>query len=52
MSFIPQQKGYKIDNIYYSDCNGGIIKTTLNKLQNDEEKHYSRFYRKKLIEDT
>ena len=51
MSFIPQQKGYKIKHIYYSDATGGIIKTNLNNLQNDEEKHYSRFYRKKLIED-
>jgi cytidine deaminase len=50
MSVLPQQKGYKINNIYYSDNDGNIVKTTLNKLKNDEEIHYSRFYRKKLID--
>ena len=50
MSVLPQQKGYKLINIYYSDNDGNIVKTTLNKLKNDEEIHYSRFYRKKLID--
>jgi cytidine deaminase len=49
MSVIPQQKGYKINNIYYSDNDGAIVKTTLNKLKNDEQIHYSRFYRKQLM---
>ena len=49
MSIIPQQKGYKIKNIYYSDNDGAIVKTTLNKLQNDDQIHYSRFYRKQLM---
>ena len=44
METIPDKKGYKIQNIYYSDNEGNIIKTTLNSLKN-EEHHYSRFYR-------
>lgn len=44
---LPQKKGYKIENIYYSDENGNIIKTNLKKLDL-EEKHYSQFFRKKL----
>ncbi len=45
MNIIPEKKGYKIQNIYYSDNDGNIIKTTLNNLKN-EEPHYSRYYRK------
>jgi cytidine deaminase len=52
MSILPQQKGYKLNNIYYSDNDGNIVKTSLNKLKNDEEIHISRFYRKQLIEST
>jgi hypothetical protein len=48
MSVIPQQKGYKINNIYYSDNDGAIVKTTLNKLKDDDQIHYSRYYRKQL----
>jgi cytidine deaminase len=45
MSEIPEKKGYKIQNIYYSDSDGNIVKTNLSNLMN-EEQHYSRFYRK------
>lgn len=38
------KKGYKIQNVYYSDNNENIVKTTLYALDN-EEKHYSRYYR-------
>ena len=44
MKILPVKKGYKIQNVYYSDNTGNIIKTTLTSLDN-EEKHYSRFYR-------
>ena len=44
MKKIPEKKGYKIQNVYYSDGNGNIVKTNLNKLER-QEKHYSRFYR-------
>ena len=43
---LPQKKGYKIENIYYSNEEGNIIKTNLNKLDL-EEKHYSKYYKKK-----
>jgi cytidine deaminase len=46
MKILPTKKGYKIQNIYYSDAGGNIIKTNLTCLDN-EEKHYSRFYKKK-----
>lgn len=45
MKNLPPKKGYKIQNIYYSDMSGDIIKTTLNTLEK-EERHYSRFYKK------
>lgn len=47
MEIIPEKKGYKLQNIYYSDDKGNIIKTSLNTLKN-EEKHYSRYYKHKL----
>ena len=33
LSSMPTKKGYLIKNIYYSDSNNNIIKTTLTKLQ-------------------
>ena len=46
MKTLPERKGYKIQNIYYSDCNENIIKTTLKNLDN-EEKHFSKYYKHK-----
>lgn len=46
MKILPEKKGYKIQNIYYSDSNGNIVKTTLSNLDN-EEKHFSKFYKHK-----
>jgi len=46
MRILPEKKGYKIRNIYYSNDNGEIIKSSLNNLEK-EELHYSRFYRNK-----
>jgi cytidine deaminase len=43
----PTKKGYKIQNVYYSDSEGNIIKTNLVSLDN-EEKHISGFYKLKL----
>ncbi len=48
MKTLPLKLGYKIKNVYYSNSNEEIIKTTLQNLES-EEKHYSRFYRRKLI---
>lgn len=46
MKILPEKKGYKIQNIYYSDSNENIIKTSLSNLDN-EEKHYSKYYKHK-----
>lgn len=46
MKTLPEKKGYKIQNIYYSDCDGNIVKTTLKNLDN-EEKHFSKYYKHK-----
>jgi cytidine deaminase len=48
MQKIPEKKGYKIENIYYSDENGNIIKTNLKKLES-EDKHYSKYFRRKML---
>ena len=48
MNDIPCKKGYKIQNIYYSDSDGNIIKTNLSNLMNAEQ-HYSRYYRKSKL---
>lgn len=45
MRILPEKKGYKIKNIYYSSDNGDIIKTSLKNLEN-ENLHYSRFFRR------
>jgi hypothetical protein len=44
MNIIPEQKGYKIRYIYYSNQEGGLTRTSLNNLMN-EEQHYSKYYR-------
>ena len=46
MKTAPIKKGYIIQNIYYSDNMENIVKTNLTTLDN-EEKHYSRFYKQK-----
>lgn len=43
MIHLPPKKGYKIQNIYYSDVFGNIVKTSLNAIQK-EERHYSSSY--------
>lgn len=45
MKNLPEKKGYRIKNIYYSNDNGDIVKSNLKNLEN-EELHYSRFFRK------
>ncbi len=46
MNTLPQQKGYKINKVFYSDSFGIIIKTTLNKLMNENNNHVSKFYKR------
>jgi cytidine deaminase len=45
MKTLPITLGYKIKNVYYSNTDRKIVKTTLRNLEN-EEIHYSRYYRK------
>lgn len=47
MQKFPPKIGYKIVNVYYSNSEGDIIKTNLKSL-NEEEKHYSYYFRRKL----
>ena len=49
MKNLPPKIGYKINNIYYSESNGNIVKTTIKALEK-EEKHYSQFYRRKMLQ--
>jgi cytidine deaminase len=46
MKNLPEKKGYIIKNVYYSNNNGEIVKSSLKNLEN-EEPHYSRYYRRK-----
>jgi len=48
MKNLPPKIGYKINNIYYSDSTGNIIKTTIKALEK-EEKHYSQYSRRKML---
>lgn len=47
MYCLPIDKGYSIKNVYYSDENGQIIKNKIQTLINDDEKHLSRYYKRK-----
>ena len=49
MKSLPEKKGYKIQNIYYSDTDGNIVKRSLINLEMDEP-HYSKYY-KNIIKD-
>jgi hypothetical protein len=44
MQTLPNKKGYIIKNIYYSNANGDIIKTSIDKLLL-EDLHISSYYR-------
>jgi len=43
IDFIPS-KGYRITKVYYSDKNGNIVKTSLDKLYNEDEKHVCKYF--------
>jgi len=49
MCVYPKSKGYQICNVYYSNADGDITRTTLTRLL-QEEQHYSRYYTKKYRE--
>lgn len=45
MKTLPEKKGYKIKNVYYSNNDGDIVKSNFQILEK-EEQHLSRFYRR------
>jgi len=47
MNILPSKKGYQLQDIYYSDGEGRIVKSNLTYLENSE-KHISQFYRKRI----
>jgi cytidine deaminase len=51
MNILPEKKGYKIQNVYYSNEEGNIIKKSLKTLEN-EEKHYSKYYRRSIVKNS
>lgn len=48
MKTLPSKLGYKIQDVYYSNENGDIIKSSLKNLEMTEP-HYSRYYRNKIV---
>ena len=45
LSTLPEKKGYKIENILYSDEKGCIIKTNITNLVNSNDNYISSYYR-------
>ncbi len=45
MNELPKKRGYKIEDIYYSENDETIIKTSINKLLNESSHHISSYYR-------
>jgi len=50
MQTAPLKKGYKIRYVYYSNSEGGITRSSLKTLEN-EEQHVSRYYKWKQSKD-
>jgi hypothetical protein len=50
MKSVPQQKGYKIRYVYYSNSDGAITRTNLKTLE-CEEQHISRYYKWQQTKD-
>ena len=44
MYFMPEQKGYKIHHVYYTDQHENIIRTTLTRLLQENETYYTSGY--------
>ena len=49
---LPKKRGYKIEDIYYSENDGTIIKTNINKLLNEPVHHVSSYYRNNKYKNT
>ena len=44
-SVLPQRFGFKINRVVYSDSDGNLIKTTMNKLLKSNDHHITKYYR-------
>jgi cytidine deaminase len=49
MKILPPKLGYKIETVYYSDAAENIVKTKLTALDLEEERHYSRYFKSKML---
>lgn len=45
MRELSDKKGYKIRKILYSDKDNNLVKTTLETLEKEENKHITKYYR-------
>ena len=45
---LPQKKGYKIENVYYSENDETIIKSNVNKLLDENNHHVTSYYRNNM----
>lgn len=48
MKNVATDKGYSVKNVYYTESNDVVVKTSLNKLLNDKDIHISKHYRRHL----
>jgi hypothetical protein len=44
MKMLPERRGYRIKNVYYSNVEGNILQTTIRKLES-EEMHVTRYWK-------
>lgn len=49
LSVLPELKGYRIKNVYYTDREENIVKERLIHLVEQKNPHYSRYHRKRDI---
>ncbi len=50
MNTLIKEKGYIIEDIYYTNSDGNLERTDLNKLLHDENCHVTKYYRTKVPE--
>jgi cytidine deaminase len=49
MKNLATEKGYSVKNVYYTESNDVVVKTSLNKLLNDDNVHISKYYRRRHL---
>jgi hypothetical protein len=48
MCKLPEQRGYRIQNVYYSGHDDDIVQTTISELIDENQHHHTRYYRKRI----